>query len=101
MTEANIVTGIAGAVKAELREHKTWYTIQAVVMIIVGAIAAIYPLVVPSAVLLIDLPVLFVVSVLVLFFLYVTGRGIRSPEAALLLSIYIGYAAVRLVGPGS
>jgi cation:H+ antiporter len=70
-------------------------------LLVPGIAAAIYPLAVPSAVLLIDLPVLFVVSVLVLFFLYVTGRGVRSPEAALLLTIYIGYAAVRLVGPGS
>lgn len=49
MTEANIVTGIAETVKAELREHKTWYTIQAVVMIVVGAIAVIYPLVSSTA----------------------------------------------------
>ena len=70
-------------------------------LLVPGIAATIYPLVVPSAVLLIDLPVLFVVSVLVLFFLYVTGRGVRSPEAALLLTIYISYAAVRLIGPGS
>jgi cation:H+ antiporter len=70
-------------------------------LLVPGIAATIYPLVIPSAVLLVDLPVLFVVSVLVLFFLYVTGRGIRSPEAAILLTIYIGYAAVRLVGPGS
>jgi hypothetical protein len=31
MTEPNITTGIAETVKAELREHKTWYTIQAIV----------------------------------------------------------------------
>ena len=70
-------------------------------LLVPGIAATIYPLVVPSAVLLIDLPVLFVVSVLVLFFLYVTGRGVRSPEAAVLLTIYISYAAVRLIGPGS
>ena len=70
-------------------------------LLVPGIAAAIFPLVVPSAVLLVDLPVLFVVSTLTLIFLYVTGRGIRSPEAAVMLTIYIGYVAVRLVGPGS
>ena len=70
-------------------------------LLVPGLAAAIHPLVIPTAVLLVDLPVLFVVTVLVLFFLYVTGRGIRSPEAALLLTVYIGYAVVRLGGPGS
>ena len=49
MTEAIIITGVAETVKAELREHKTWYTIQAVVMVAIGAIAAIYPLVSSTA----------------------------------------------------
>lgn len=70
-------------------------------LLVPGIAAAIFPLVVPPAVLLIDLPVLFFVTMLTLIFLYVTGRGIRSPEAAVMLTIYIGYAAVRLVGPGS
>ena len=70
-------------------------------LLVPGIAAAIFPMVVPSAVLLVDLPVLFVTSVLVLTFLYVTGRGVRAPEAALLLAIYIGYVAVRLAGPGS
>lgn len=70
-------------------------------LLVPGIAATIFPLVVPAAVLLVDLPVLFVVSLLVLIFLYVTGRGIRAPEAAVLLTIYLGYAAVRLVGPGS
>lgn len=70
-------------------------------LLVPGLAAAIHPLVIPTAVLLVDLPVLFVVTLLVLFFLYVTGRGIRSPEAALLLTLYIGYAVVRLGGPGS
>ena len=66
-----------------------------------GVAAAISPLLVPAAVLLVDLPVLFVTTTLVLIFLYVTGRGIRSPEAAVMLTIYISYAALRLGGPGS
>jgi cation:H+ antiporter len=70
-------------------------------LLVPGVAAAIYPLAIPAAVLLIDLPVLFVVSVMVLTFLYVTGRGIRAPEASVLLAIYIGYVAVRLIGPGS
>ena len=70
-------------------------------LLVPGIAAAIFPLVVPPAVLLVDLPVLFAVSTLTLIFLYVTGRGIRSPEAAVMLTIYLSYAAVRLVGPGS
>jgi cation:H+ antiporter len=70
-------------------------------LLVPGIAAAISPLVVPAAVLFVDLPVLFVTTILVLVFLYVTGRGIRSPEAAVMLAIYVGYAAVRLGGPGS
>ena len=70
-------------------------------LLVPGIAAAISPLIVPAAVLLVDLPVLFVTTILVLIFLYVTGRGIRSPEAAVMLAIYVGYAAVRLGGPGS
>jgi cation:H+ antiporter len=70
-------------------------------LLVPGVAAAISPLVVPAAILLVDLPVLFVTTIIVLVFLYVTGRGIRSPEAAVLLAIYIGYAALRLGGPGS
>ena len=70
-------------------------------LLVPGIAAAISPLIVPAAVLLVDLPVLFVTTILVLIFLYVTGRGIRSPEAVVMLAIYLGYAAVRLGGPGS
>ena len=70
-------------------------------LLVPGVAAVISPLVVPAAVLMIDLPVLFVTTVLVLIFLYVTGRGIRGPEAAVMLTIYIGYAVLRLGGPGS
>jgi cation:H+ antiporter len=70
-------------------------------LLVPGVAAAISPLLVPAAVLLVDLPVLFVTTTLVLIFLYVTGRGIRSPEAAVMLTIYISYAALRLGGPGS
>jgi cation:H+ antiporter len=70
-------------------------------LLVPGIAAAIFPLAVPAAVLLVDLPVLFVVSTLSLIFLYATGRGIRAPEATVMLTIYISYAALRLVGPGS
>lgn len=70
-------------------------------LLVPGIAATISPIVVPVAVLWIDLPVLILVTVLVLGFLYVSRRGIRSIEAAILLTIYIAYAAVRLFGPGS
>ena len=70
-------------------------------LLVPGVAAVIFPLVVPSAVLLVDLPVLLVTTILVLIFLYVTRRGIRAPEAAVLLVIYLGYVALRLGGPGS
>lgn len=70
-------------------------------LLVPGVAAVISPLTVPAAMLFIDLPVLFVVTCLVLYFLYVTRRGVRAPEAAVLLTIYIGYVFVRLAGPGS
>ena len=70
-------------------------------LLVPGLAASISPLVVPVAVLWIDLPVLLLVTVLVLGFLYVSRRGIKSIEAGILLAIYIAYAAVRLMGPGS
>lgn len=70
-------------------------------MLVPGLAAVISPLIVPPAILLVDLPVLLVSTLLVLLFLYVTRRGVRGPEAAILLLIYISYAAVRLGGPGS
>lgn len=66
-----------------------------------GIGAAISPLVVPAAVMWVDLPVLMVITLLVLAFLYHSRRGIRPREAAILLSIYLIYVLVRLVGPGS
>ena len=66
-----------------------------------GIAAIISPLVVPAAVLMVDLPVLLLVTILVLTFLYVTRRGVRAPEASVLLAIYIGYVFLRLIGPGS
>lgn len=70
-------------------------------LLVPGVAAVISPLIVPAAILLVDLPVLFITTVLVLIFLYVTRRGIRVPEAIVLLVIYFTYVAVRLVGPGS
>jgi cation:H+ antiporter len=70
-------------------------------LLVPGIAAVISPLIVPVAILWVDLPVLLLVTLLVLLFLYVTRRGVRGPEAAILLFIYISYAAVRLVGPGS
>jgi len=70
-------------------------------LLVPGIAAVISPLVVVSSILFIDLPVLLVSTLLVLFFLYVTRRGVRGPEASILLLIYFSYVAVRLVGPGS
>jgi cation:H+ antiporter len=70
-------------------------------LLVPGIAALIAPLAIPTAILQVDLPVLFGTTALVLYFLYVTGRGIRSPEAAVLLAIYVGYVVVRLSGPGS
>lgn len=70
-------------------------------LLVPGIAAVISPLVVPVAILYVDLPVLLVATILVLIFLYVTRRGIRGPEASVLLVIYISYALVRLIGPGS
>ncbi len=70
-------------------------------LLVPGVAAVISPLAVPVAILWVDLPVLLLTTVLVLGFLYVSRRGIRSIEAMILLTIYLVYAAVRLVGPGS
>jgi cation:H+ antiporter len=70
-------------------------------LLVPGIAAVISPLMVPSAILLVDLPVLLVSTLLLLLFLYVTRRGVRGPEAVILLLIYFSYAAVRLGGPGS
>jgi len=49
----------------------------------------------------VDLPVLFLITTLVLGFLYVSRRGIRKMEGIILVTIYLAYAATRLIGPGS
>jgi len=70
-------------------------------LLVPGIAAVISPLAVPAAILWVDLPVLLLSTVLVLGFLYVSRRGIRSIEAIILMTIYIVYAGVRLIGPGS
>jgi cation:H+ antiporter len=70
-------------------------------LLVPGIAAVIYPMAIPAGVLLVDLPVIFIVTVLVLSFLYVSRRGIRLPEAIVLLAVYLAYAALRLSGPGS
>jgi len=70
-------------------------------LLVPGIAAVISPVIVPAAILLVDLPVLFVTTFLVLMFLYVTRRGVQKPEAVILLIIYFAYAALRLGGPGS
>lgn len=70
-------------------------------LLVPGIAAVVSPLIVPQAILWVDLPVLLISTLLVLMFLYVTRRGVRGPEAAILLLIYISYAVVRLYGPGS
>ncbi len=70
-------------------------------LLVPGLAAMISPLLVPRVVLLIDMPVLLLVTVLVIGFLYLSRRGVRKPEAIILLGIYAGYVLVRLTGPGS
>ena len=70
-------------------------------LLVPGVAAVIAPLIIPASVLMIDLPVLLVVTSLVLVFLYVTGRGVRVLEASVMLAINIGYVFLRLNGPGS
>lgn len=70
-------------------------------LLVPGLAAMISPLVVPSAVLLIDLPALFFVTGLVILFMYVSRRGIRKAEASVLLAAYAAYVFIRLTGPGS
>ena len=70
-------------------------------LLVPGLAAMISPLSVPAAVLSVDLPVLLVTTILVLGFLYVSRRGTRTTEAIILLTIYLAYATVRLIGPGS
>jgi cation:H+ antiporter len=62
-----------------------------------GVGAAISPLVVPATVLWLDLPVLALLTVLVLGFLYVSPRGVRKVEASTLVAIYCSYAVVRVL----
>jgi len=66
-------------------------------LLVPGLGAAISPLVIPAAVLWFDLPVLALVTVLVLGFLYVSPRGVKKTEASILLAIYAGYVYVRIL----
>jgi cation:H+ antiporter len=70
-------------------------------LLVPGIAAVISPLIIPAAILYVDLPVLLISTLLVLLFLYVSRRGVRGPEAAILLVVYISYVVVRLGGPGS
>jgi len=65
-------------------------------VLVPGVAAVLAPLVVPGSVLRIDLPFLAVMTLIVLVSLYASRRGLRAPEAALLLSLYFAYAALRL-----
>lgn len=68
-------------------------------LLVPGLAAVISPLAVPGSVLFIDLPVLFIITGIVLYALYVSRRGIRVVEAAILLTIYVVYAGLRLTDP--
>ena len=70
-------------------------------LLVPGLAAVISPLVVPGAILMVDLPVLLLVTLIVLYALYVSRRGIQKTEAVILLAIYLAYVVVRLAGPGS
>jgi cation:H+ antiporter len=66
-------------------------------LLVPGLGAAISPLVIPAAVLWFDLPVLALVTVLVLGFLYLSPRGVKKTEASILLAIYAAYVYVRIL----
>ena len=68
-------------------------------LLVPGLAAVISPLAVPGSVLFIDLPVLFIITGIVLYALYVSRRGIRVVEATILLTIYVVYAGLRLTDP--
>lgn len=70
-------------------------------LLVPGLAAIISPLVVPRAVLTLDLPVLLLITVSVLYFLYVSRRGIHKAEALFLLTVYAIYAIVRLTAHGA
>lgn len=65
-------------------------------LLVPGIGAAVSPLLVPAAVLSVDIPVQALVTVLVLVFIYASPRGIKAPEALILLAIYLAYIGVRL-----
>ena len=65
-------------------------------LLVPGIGAAIYPLAVLPEVISVDIAVLALVTVLVLTFLYASPRGIKMPEALLLLTIYLVYIGIRL-----
>lgn len=68
-------------------------------LLVPGLAAMISPLVVPRGVLLIDLPVLLLITATVIYCLYVSRRGIHKAEAMILLGIYLTYVLVRLADP--
>lgn len=68
-------------------------------LLVPGLAAAIAPLAVPGSVLFIDLPVLALITLVVLWSLYVSRRGIHKAEAIVLLGLYAAYAWLRLVDP--
>ena len=65
-------------------------------LLVPGIGAALSPLAVPPEVITVDIATQALVTVLVLGFLYASPRGIKAPEALLLLSIYLAYIGVRL-----
>ena len=64
-------------------------------LLVPGIGAVISPLVIPVSVLWLDLPVLALITLLVLGFLYVSPRGVQKIEGCILLVIYTSYALVR------
>lgn len=68
-------------------------------LLVPGLAAMISPLVVPAGVLYVDLPVLLLITLTVIYCLYVSRRGIHRTEALILLGIYVAYALIRLSEP--
>jgi uncharacterized membrane protein HdeD (DUF308 family) len=49
MTDHSPASLIGDAMRAEVQEHKTWYSIQAILLIVLGIVALVYPLISTAA----------------------------------------------------
>ncbi len=67
-------------------------------LLVPGIGATIHPLVSDKAIIFYDIPVLFVVTLLALYFLFISPKGISKSQALLLMAVYGIYVVVRFGG---